>query len=197
MARPPPMDKDVQKTALKAYERGTRRQRSDPPISSPEMDAAREATKDGPRTMVMSSSNALYPSLSPILRWNTVLKSRPRRSTRTTGLRQSTRPQPARRRPTSALPPAHSTCMSARSGSRSSLTPRTASQAAVSGQWPHAQEAAARLSPHHPPRTPLCHPHRTPRRAVRSHIANARLVIRAESKRSVRQAATPSSLSRR
>ncbi|MCY4575392.1 MAG: pyruvate carboxylase subunit B [Chloroflexi bacterium] len=76
---PLPMDKDVQKTALKGYERGTRPTKKRPAdILDPEMDAAREATKDVARNDGDVLIYALYPVTGlRFLRWKYGLEEPP------------------------------------------------------------------------------------------------------------------------
>ena len=76
---PLPMDKAVQKTALKGYERGTRPTKGRPAdILDPEMDAAREATKD----LAKNDGDVLIYALYPVtglrfLRWKYGLEEPP------------------------------------------------------------------------------------------------------------------------
>ena len=76
---PLPMDKDVQRTALKGYERGSRPTKGRPAdILDPEMDAAREATKDIARNDGDVLIYALYPVTGlRFLRWKYGLEEPP------------------------------------------------------------------------------------------------------------------------
>ena len=76
---PLPMDKAVQKTALKGYERGTRPTKGRPAdILDPEMDAAREATKDVAKNDGDVLIYALYPVTGlRFLRWKYGLEEPP------------------------------------------------------------------------------------------------------------------------
>ena len=76
---PLPMDKAVQKTALKGYERGSRPTKKRPAdILDPEMDAAREATKDVAKNDGDVLIYALYPVTGErFLRWKYGLEDPP------------------------------------------------------------------------------------------------------------------------
>ena len=76
---PLPMDKGVQRTALKGYERGQRPTKGRPAdVLQPEMDAAREATKDIARNDGDVLTYALYPVTGlRFLRWKYGLEEPP------------------------------------------------------------------------------------------------------------------------